>query len=197
MHKDNDDQMSENPKPKGKKAPSKEKDKKTIFSASFPGLVDLVTKNNEIYYFYKDADRLQVDNKFINKTGQILIPPDQNAIPFKILTAVEIWKNRSGDDQSLYWEIFKTLRKISVLPSEKYYHLLTVYIFFTYLPEGVSYYPYLWFFGVPERGKSRITKAIINLSYRGLYTETLNQAYIFRYAELFRGTIGIDVYGTC
>ena len=52
----------------------------------------------------------------------------------------------------------------------------------------------MWFYGPPERGKSRIVNAIVNLSYRGMYTETLNEAYIFRFAHQFRGALGIDVY---
>ena len=32
------------------------------------------------------------------------------------------------------------------------------------------------------------------LSYRGLYTETLNEAYIFRFADLLRGTLALDLY---
>jgi hypothetical protein len=67
-------------------------------------------------------------------------------------------------------------------------------VFFTHLSENASYFPYLWFFGLPERGKSRMVKVLTRLSWRGLYTETLNEAYIFRFAESFAGTIGLDVY---
>lgn len=39
-----------------------------------------------------------------------------------------------------------------------------------------------------------MVKALTRLSWRGLYTETLNEAYIFRFAESFAGTLGLDVY---
>jgi hypothetical protein len=94
----------------------------------------------------------------------------------------------------LYWSVLEKLKAVSVLPSEEYYHLCSIYVFFSYVWESCAYYPYLWFFGLQERGKSRIVKAIINLCHRGLYTETLNEAYIFRFADLFRGTLALDLY---
>ena len=113
------------------------------------------------------------------------------------MSAVSIIDHKDASDEELYFDILGRIKNVAVLSSEEEYHLCVVYIFFTYLSEAVNYFPYLWFYAVPERGKSRMLKAIIILSYRGLYTETLNEAYIFRYADLFVGTIGIDVYDLC
>jgi hypothetical protein len=177
----------------------KKTNKNTITSAQFPGLVDLVTDNGIIKYYLKTPEGYSKSIEYKSSERKIYVPPGPKEIPFNIMRVEELIKFRDRMDgnftyDDLYWQIFECLQEVSVLPSENHYHLVTVYIFFTYLQDAVDYYPILWFFGMPETGKSRIIKAIVNLSYRGFYTETLNPAYIFRFAELFHGTLGIDVY---
>lgn len=115
-------------------------------------------------------------------------------MPFDILPADKILAYKDDNDDALYNALLSRLQDVSILPTKEHYHLCAVFIFFTYLSEASPYYPYLWFFGLPERGKSRIVKAMCTLSYRGFYTETLNEAYIFRFADLFRGTLALDLY---
>ena len=190
-----------NPKPAGnQKSENIKKNQKKVptLSASFPGLVDMVDKDGEVAFLLKEKGNLRVEKSYVDEKGNSLIPPEKNGIPFHLVPANKVLDNYEDDnDRSLYNDIIKKLEKVACLPlhpSKNYYHLVTVFIFLTYLQEGVSYFPMLWFFGPPERGKSRIVKAIKNLSFRGLYTETLNQAYIFRFAHLFRGTLLIDIY---
>jgi len=173
----------------------KSKKPKPTFSASFPGLVDLVVKDGIVRYLIKEEGKLKIESNHRNASGKTLVqPPDLSAIPFSLPEASEVTQFMVENDHELYWDIYEKLKTVSQLPSEDHYHLVTVYVFFTYIQEGFDYFPILWFFGLPERGKSRILKAVIHLSYRGYYTETLNEAHIFRFSDLFKGTLGLDVF---
>ena len=163
-------------------------------SARFPELVDLVTKNESVRYLVVFRGGMDVVDEWRAGNGRILHPPDLDAIPYDPVRADLVLRNIDGSAAQLYYSVLEKLRTVSVLPSDAHYHLCTVYVFFTHLSENAPYFPYLWFFGLPERGKSRMVKALTRLSWRGLYTETLNEAYIFRFAESFAGTIGLDVY---
>ncbi|MFC1890849.1 hypothetical protein ACFLZT_00480 [Thermodesulfobacteriota bacterium] len=169
-------------------------DNTSSFSASFPGLVDLVMEDRQTNYLYKTSDDWKITNHFEDRSGIIFQPPGIDAIPFPLVSAGMVLANQKDNDHNLYIDIVERLKSIVKLPSEEHYHLVAVYIFFTYMPEIFFYYPYLWFYGLPERGKSRVLKAVVNLSYRGFYTETLNEAYIFRFADGFKGTLGLDLY---
>jgi hypothetical protein len=180
-----------------KKAIKKKGDKKSkdaILSACFPGLIEMVWNGSHVAYLFKSEDQIKVNAYNSDESGNRITPPDRNDIPYPILSPDSILAHKEKSDNDLYFDVFDRLKGIAVLSSEEQFHLCTVYIFLTYLSDPVQYFPYLWFYAVPERGKSRMVKGIINLSYRGLYTETLNEAYLFRYADLFHGTIGIDVY---
>jgi hypothetical protein len=107
---------------------------------------------------------------------------------------VEVIKCYGNDsDGDLYDALVESLRGVSELPGEEYYHLLAAWVMHTYLLEWCQYSPILYFFAVPERGKSRTGKALSNLSRRGFRTETLNEAFLFRLADRFQATICFDV----
>lgn len=163
-------------------------------SALFPELVDLVIKNESVHYLIVSGGDMGVTDEWRAGNGRILRPPDFDAIPYDPVRADLVLRNIDGNAAQLYYSVLEELRTVSVLPSDAHYHLCTAYVFFTHLSENAPYFPYLWFFGLPERGKSRMVKVLTRLSWRGLYTETLNEAYIFRFAESFAGTIGLDVY---
>jgi hypothetical protein len=79
------------------------------------------------------------------------------------------------------------------MPDEKYYDLLAAWVFHTYLLEKFQYSPYLWFFAVWERGKSRTGKGLIYVASRGVHVESLRDAYIVRLANDWQATIFFDV----
>ena len=172
----------------------KNPDRKPTVCASFPGLVDLVENEKGQLLFLVKGLELTLATE-IEREGEVYVLPEKKQCRFLLGNAEQIKQHYVADsDCQLYWDILKRLQEVSVLPSESYYHLVTVYVFFTHLAEHVFYFPYLWFFGQPERGKTRISKAVTHLSYRGLFTETLNEAFIFRFAERFKGTLGLDLY---
>jgi len=187
--------MTKEPKSQKTKTSAKDKKEDATKSASFPGLVDLVRKDQKVQYLIATHESLKIVPEHVDSNGKMLRPPEKiKAIPFAILNSDQILPHITDGNHVVYCEVLERLKQIAVLPSEEHYHLLVVYIFFTHLQEQFSYFPFLHFFGPPERGKSRIMKAVINLSYRGFRTETLNPAYIFRLSEHFKATIGIDVY---
>jgi DNA primase catalytic core len=171
-------------------------DRDRVLSTLPPGIIDLVLLDGTIAYLLKEDehDGHYVEASVIDDSGRVMIPPSREGIPFDLLPADGILKHKGDQDHPLYWDVVNKLKGISMLPSERHYHLSAVFVFFSYLWESFQYYPYLWFFGLPERGKSRIVKALIRLSFRGLYSETLNEAYLFRFADLFRGTLALDLY---
>jgi hypothetical protein len=175
-------------------AKGKNPNQKPIACASFPGLVDIVENEKFQTLFLVKGLELTLATE-VEREGEVIVPPEKKDCPFALGNFKDIKKHYLSDaDTQLYREVYERLKIVSILSNDHFYHLATAYIFFTYLLERVLYYPYLWFFGQPERGKSRIAKAVINLSYRGFYTETLNEAYLFRFADRFKGTIGLDVY---
>jgi hypothetical protein len=169
-------------------------EKETRCSARFPGLLDLIYEDGRVRFLITTNDGIQVVDRWQAEDGSVLIPPPPEAIPYEIIPADLTIAYLQDNDGDLYHSILALLRKVSKLPSDEHYHLCTIYTFFTYKSDAAPYFPYLWFLGLPERGKSRIAKALTKLGWRGLYTETLNDAYIFRFADLFGGILGLDVY---
>ncbi|MBI3798213.1 MAG: hypothetical protein HY268_14765 [Deltaproteobacteria bacterium] len=95
----------------------------------------------------------------------------------------------------LYRDLVTYYRNLSELPTEAHYDLLTVFTLHTYtldFPE-VTHSPELVLDAVPERGKSRTGKAITHVAMRGLRTETLREANIFRWSEDLGATLFFDV----
>lgn len=165
-------------------------------SARFDCLVDLVATDAGPAFLIKESSgELTIEYRYPDSiNGKNLIPPTIDHLPFELVSAKELAADQGFELSELYQAIVAKLKETSKLPSEAHYHLCAVYIFLTYLSESAQYLPFLWFHGLPERGKSRITKVICRLSYRGFYTETLNPAPLFRFADAWGGTICIDVY---
>ncbi len=168
---------------------------KETINANFPELVDIVlTDDNPSFLLCNPYGQLVTKNIFSKKNlNQVLVPPPTDRIPFILVSYKSVDKVKYDIDK-LYNDVVGKLSEVSKLPSDSYCHLCAVYIFFTYLNQLAQNLPYLWFHGLPERGKSRIVKAMSWLVYRGFYTETLNPAPLFRFSNGFHGTILLDLY---
>jgi hypothetical protein len=97
------------------------------------------------------------------------------------------------DTAQLFRMVSDALRAYSRLPTEGYYDLLAAWVMHTYLIEHFDFSPIVFLHGVAERGKSRTGKALAYTSYRGIVTETLNEAPLFRLAENASPTLFLDV----
>lgn len=179
---------------------SKDKNAKPIFTAHFDGLVDLVEFEGRPAFFIKEEGHLKVlPHKELN--GQRYLPPPKDQIPWILPRASEVLNYHnlfnalepSVVDSNLFEDLIAYHKEISELPSEEYYILLAAWVMHTYLMESFDYSPILLFFAVPERGKSRTGKGLVYVAYRGVHTETLNEANLFRLSENQRATLFLDV----
>lgn len=166
-----------------------------MFHANFSYLVEVVLVDQDTAFLVSTPDEgLKIVTEVMGLSkDQVLVPPKKEHILFVLLDANKIL-NCKYNITTLYRDLVDKLREVSRLPSEPYYHLCAVYIFLSFLNRQANYYPYLWFYGLPERGKSRIVRVMSDLVYRGFYTETLNPAPLFRFADAFGGTIVLDLY---
>lgn len=183
----------------GKKKAAELPKERRRYAAIFPELVDIVDDNGSPSFLVVKAGSPQVVKEF----GQedILIPPPGVQLPWLLPRAAEILRihenNRTEPtsilDETLFNDLETYHRSISELPTDAHYMLLAAWDMHTYLMEAFHYSPILAFFAVPERGKSRTGKGLIYLAYRGIHTETLQEANLFRWAENLGVTLFIDV----
>ena len=83
---------------------------------------------------------------------------------------------------------------LAELPGDEYYDLVAAWVFHTYLLEPVQYSPIICLFAVPERGKSRTGKGMINVAYRGVHVESLIDASLVRVANNLNASIFFNQY---
>ena len=174
---------------------------KPVYTAYFKNLVDLVESEGKQAFLIKEDGTSKVLFK-IELDGKVYFPPPKDQIPWLLPRADKVVEYYSAikelgssidADRILFEDLVSYHKSISELPSEDYYVLLAAWVMHTYLMEGFHYSPILLFFAVPERGKSRTGKGIIYVAYRGVHTETLNEANLFRWSENHRATLFLDV----
>lgn len=159
--------------------------------ANGPVIVDVV-RNNEGKPAFLTLDG--EITRSLHVEGVNCCPPDKEALPFLLPKGKAVLKALEKDtDGQLYQDIRAYIYSASDLPNDKWYDLLAAWVFHTYLIEQAQYSPYIWFYAVPERGKSRTGKSLIYLAYRGLYTETLREAYLTRIAQNLNASLFLDV----
>lgn len=161
--------------------------------AVFPGLVDLATdRNGQIVYLMKTGRRLSWEYEK-NVGGINYRPPSQQSLPFEIPRADEIIRHYEGGDEDLYKNLNEYLEKFSYLEDSQRL-VITLYVFLTYLQDhaDIHYIPYLLFYAVPERGKSKTGKAIISVSYRGLHLPNIREPSLFRFSNDLNATLFLD-----
>jgi hypothetical protein len=78
-------------------------------------------------------------------------------------------------------------------PQKPWAHLLAAWTLGTYLLARFVYFPLLLLEGPPERGKTRLAKALLWPSFRGLYTPSPTPATLFRDRAYHRVTLLLDV----
>lgn len=159
------------------------------YTARFPGLVDIVDVAGEPQFLVLQAGELRPYREWNSQQ-----PPPREQLPWLLPRLDQVLQAYDGDnDAVLFNDLVAFFRSISLLPTEDHYVLLADWAAHTHLMEWWQYTPYLVFFAVPERGKSRTGKALTYLSYRGIHTETLQEANVFRWSEDLGATVFFDV----
>jgi hypothetical protein len=175
---------------------SKDGNGKDIVCAKFPSLIDVVlTDTGETAYLIKVKNGdLNLASKFDNCDAGFYVPPKKKELPFALPLAENVMEFYKNEDNKLFEDLVTYFRKFSYLPEEQWL-IVTMFIFLTYIQDhdDIHYLPYLSFFAVPERGKSKTGKAMTYVSYRGIHVVELREANLFRYARDIGATLFFDI----
>ncbi len=175
-------------------------DSKKNYTASFAGLIDLVEQNGEPAFLVKENVELLILSEY-EQNGIIYSPPPKDQIPWLLPSGSEVQNyfdmrkdiSQNVADSVLYDELIAYHQSISELPGEEYYDLIVAWDLHTYLSESTQYSPIICLFAVPERGKSRTGKGMINVAHRGIHVESLRDAYLVRVANDLKASLFFDV----
>jgi DNA primase catalytic core len=186
---------SHDPSGKGSKSGPKE-----IHTAVFEGLVDIVEEDGQPAFLIRDDTGLSVKQE-VELDGLVCTPPPKEQIPWLLPRAEEVLKlcelqamlPQQDSDGAIYDDLLTYHKEISELPGDEYYDLIAAWVLHTYLTENSQYTPIICLFAVPERGKSRTGKGMINVAYRGIHVESLRDAYIVRVAHNLNASLFFDV----
>jgi DNA primase len=172
--------------------------------AIFPALIELVEDHGKVLYAIKENDAAEI--RFCDEykyEGKVYIPPTKEQLPDdywlpskeRILELIEETKNipEAELNRRLFNEIELYLRDAAELLDDDHYTFVAAFIPHTYLLELVGFTPIIVLFGDPEKGKSRIGKAIIYASHRGKYLDSFRPPSIIRTATDLGEAIFIDV----
>ncbi|MBI3245888.1 MAG: hypothetical protein HYZ50_05215 [Deltaproteobacteria bacterium] len=179
-------------------ADTEKNDGKPLPLARFPELIDLVEEEGEVRFLTRSGNNgtgVHVEDEHVID-GQVYVPPERKFIPW-ILARVDniLEAYRSDTPAQLYADLVAYYQSMAELPTDGHYDLVTAFTFHTYTLDfpDVTHSPELVLDAVPERGKSRTGKAITHVVMRGLRTETLREANIFRWSEDLGATLFFDV----
>lgn len=169
------------------------------YIAEFPGLVDICenSKTGEPCFLVAseqgEGTELKELASYTDVGDQVFYVPPRDQMPWLLADAEAVKEHfKSDNDRTLYDDLVKHFQGVSELPSENHYKLLAWWTLHSYVFEKGEYSPYLWFYAVPERGKSRTGKAMIYLAWRGVHVESLRDAYIVRMAHNFGASLFFD-----
>lgn len=163
-------------------------------SAYFPGLVDICQgeEGQLLYAIMRDGELTFVpEHDTETETYSI---PEQKHFQFLLPRSSEVARYFGQDDETLYDDLLAYLKRFSALDDEQW-AIVAHYVFLTYLHDhqGIDYCPYVLFYAVPERGKSRTGKSVTYVSFRGIHLIELREPIIFRYSQNMHGTLFFDL----
>lgn len=186
-------------KEKGWKENSSEKNKPEnsfkTFAIAPLGVIDILDDNGKLVYLTKDGVKPFIQDP--ENPAQVFVPPPKEQCPYyfaqkdKVLELIKNWKEE--DNSKLFSDLISYHKSISDLPDDDYFHILALWDIHSWLIEKCHYSPMLYFYAVKERGKSRTIRGILYVSMRGIFTETVREADIIRWANDHRSAIGFDV----
>lgn len=171
-------------------APNKE----TVLSAKFDGLIDLVLgDDNKVVYLVKENGNLILKDKY-EGNDQILIPPPINHLRWLLPRGTEVIKHYNNDnDRAIFDDLVTYHANVSELPHVNHYKFLAAYDMHTHIADKCDYSPIIWFYAIPERGKTRTGRAISYVARRGMQIVTVKEPHLIRMAENHGATLFIDI----
>lgn len=167
----------------------------TKISARLPGLVDVVAAatGKPVYLFVTENGLETADH--LDTYGVRNVPPDLVHFPYLLVPESEVRGAYAQDtDAQLFADLLEWHQRASKLPSEEHYYLVDLWDLHTWLSDCFDFSPHLKFeTRDSERGKTRAGQAIAWVSYRGIFTETLQESNLFRWSDSLQATLFIDV----
>jgi hypothetical protein len=169
---------------------------------NFSSLVDVAEENGRSVFLLKSPDDGRVSIKDSVELEDLIIqPPPFDLLPYslpsaeRVMAEFEHYSTNSVKelDEKLYDDLKVYLEKSAVLSNPDYYHLMTAWIFHTYLMEYFDYSPILQLLGQPATGKSRLGRALVHASYRGVHLESLAGSHMIRLASDHHASLFFDV----
>lgn len=177
-----------------KNSSSTPKDAKDTLSLDAPGTIDVLDNGDKLVYL---TENLELVEKITDKNKTYSPPPKEN-LPYllansaDVLKYIKAFKEEPGLEKELYKELIEYHKAASELPHEELYDLLVLWDFHCYLIEKLHFSPIIYLYAVKERGKSRTGKAMIFVSRRGVWTETVREPDVIRWGHDHRCVLGFD-----
>lgn len=171
----------------------KSKDKKKAnYALDLPGVIDVLDVGEKLVYLTAESEVVET----IEHRGRVCTPPPKSSCPYlfpdkdRVLNYKKGWNDR--ENQRLYEDLLTYHKGISELPDENLYDLLVLWDFHVWIIEKCHFSPFLYFYAVKERGKSRTVKGLVYLARRGIHTETVREADIIRWGNDHKAVLGFD-----
>ena len=155
----------------------------TVISARLGGLVEVVSAadgGRPVYMFITEAGLTTAD--YHDEDGIRYVPHDLVHFPYLLCQEEAVRAAYEADsDTALFTALLSWHKEASRLPGEGHYQLTALFALMTWLADRMDYAPYIALESRDsERGKTRWGQALVWVSYRGIHTETLQEANIFR-----------------
>ena len=162
--------------------------------AYFPGIVDVCEDDDGQLVFLCVKNGAVSVQETVALHGCEHSPPPREKLPFTLPRLSEVLRYIDQDDPNLYLDLLAYLQRFSAL-DDLQWSVVAHFVFLTYLHDhqDIDYCPYLLFYAVPERGKSRTGKSIIHIAFRGIHVVELREAVLFRYSHNIHGTLFFDI----
>jgi hypothetical protein len=169
--------------------------RKTEMKANFPNLIDIVMLDDGRLAFLFMENGILVTRLEWKDGGAFYVPPSPEHLPYLVPREAAVRRAfREDTDQALFQDLLRWHKRASKLGNESHYDLVVLFDFHTYLADKSDYSPYLVFQTMDsERGKTRQGSSIAWVAYRGIVTETLQEANLFRWADSLGCTLFFDV----
>lgn len=159
--------------------------------------IEQVKRNGEYcYVFYTPETLNPVKNpEHLNYDTWYQGPQDDNRNVHYIPQAVLPYPDFGEPlipEPDLWFQIYEYIYSHVELPDSRLYHVLTSWVYFTYLPEPFEVAPYIRFIGVRNTGKTRGLEVLWQLAYRAMLTPDATDAALFRLIEDWKITYLLD-----
>jgi hypothetical protein len=153
---------------------------------------------NTPIYIVKDNDKLSIKEHTtqIKLSGKDYVVDNTSGLPFVndrwLYDNINKFLSEPKYDADLFNKLKQSIQQHIYFNNNTYTDLMVLWIIGTYFVHMFSAYPYLFFYGSKETGKSNTLNVIVNLSFNGNKLVRITESAIGNYTTFKRGTLCID-----